>query len=116
MIRRGSIVLGVALLFLWAIGLRIDDGAEILWFDLVAAVVAFGIAALEREDEIGATRGLTPAILGLGLGALWIGGLATGQPRWAAWANFIAACAFLGLAIAAASRGRHALAVPQRRA
>jgi hypothetical protein len=112
MIRRGSIVLGVALLFLWAIGLRADDRAVILWFDLVAAVLAFGVAALENEDELGATRGLGPAVVGLGLAAVWIGSLATGQPRWAAWANFILACAFLGLAIAGASRGRHAVAVP----
>jgi fucose permease len=30
---------------------------------------------------------------------VWIAGLASHQPLWATWANFLAACAFLGLGI-----------------
>jgi hypothetical protein len=55
-------------------------------------------------------------VLGLGLAALWIAGLATHQPRWATWANFLAACASLSLGVVAASRGQHPVqATPRRR-
>jgi hypothetical protein len=116
MIRKGSIILGLALAALAAFGLWADRHAVILFFDIVAAVVAFGIAALEREDELGASRGVGPVVLGLGLAALWIAGLATHQPRWATWANFLAACASLSLGVVAASRGQHVVpATPRRR-
>jgi hypothetical protein len=116
MIRRGSVVLGVALAALAGFGLWADRSAVMLWFDLVAAILAFGVAALEREDELGPSRGWGPAAIGLGLAALWIAGLTTNQPRWAVWANFLAACAFLALAAMSAAQGRRAVtAVAQRR-
>jgi hypothetical protein len=116
MIRRGAVVLGVALAALAGFGLWADRSAVMLWFDLVAAILAFGVAALEREDELGATRGWGPAAIGLGLGALWIAGLTSGQPRWAVWANFLFACAFLALAVMGAAEGRRAAtAVAHRR-
>jgi len=109
MIRKGVVGLGVALAAFAVIGLRVDSGATILWFDLVAAVLSVGIAGLEHEEEMGASRALAPVLVGLGLAAVWIGGLAAGQPRWAAWGNFVAAAAYLGLAAASVARMGEAL-------
>jgi len=115
MIRKGVVGLGVALAAFVVIGLRVDSRAVILWFDLVAAVLSVGIAGIEREDEMGAMRGAAPGLIGLGLGALWIVGLGSQQPRWAVWGNFVAACAYLTLAAVGASRGREALPAIRRR-
>jgi hypothetical protein len=105
MVRKGVVVLGVALALLCALGLAADRRAVLLWFDAVAAVLSFGAAGLVRERELGASRGGGPAVLGLGLGVLWAVGLAARQQPWAVWANFALACAYLVLAIAAATRG-----------
>jgi len=119
MVRLGCIALGGALAALWALGLWADRSATILWFDAVFALLAFSVAALEREDELGASRGGAPALLALGLGIVAIVGLAAGQPRWAVWANFLAAFGALAIAIAGASSGReayaHARGRPRRR-
>jgi hypothetical protein len=44
--------------------------------------------------------------LGLGLAAVWIAGLATGQPAWVSWPNFAFAGASLAVAIMAVSSQR----------
>jgi hypothetical protein len=106
MVRKGVIALGAALAALAVVGLAIEHNrAALLWFDAVAAVLSFGEAGLVNERELGATRAGGPAVLALGLTVVWIAGLATQQPRWAVWANFVFACAYLGLAMVAASRG-----------
>lgn len=118
MVRIGAIVLGIGLTALWALGLWADRSALILWFDAVLALLSFGVAGLEREDEMGATRGGGPALVALGLTAVVIGSMASGQPAWVSAANFVFACAYLVLAIVAASRGRHVYArarSPRRR-
>lgn len=106
MVRKGTLVLGLALAALWGFGLLANRQAFILWFDLVAAIAAVGISILDSGDELGASRGAGPAALGVGLGVIWLVGLGSQQPRWAVWANFVAACASLSLGIAAASQGR----------
>ena len=117
MVKTGMIVLGIGLTALWALGLWADRTAVILWFDAVLALLSFGIAGLEREEEMGASRGGGPALIALGLATVAIVSVATGQRAWVSGLNFLAACAYLGLAIAAASRGRHAYAHarPRRR-
>jgi hypothetical protein len=116
MIRVGAIVLGVGLALLWALGLWADRSATILWFDAVLALLSFGVAALEREDELGVSRGGAPALIALGLAAVGILGTAAGQARWAAIANFVFACAYAALAVAGASRrGQHAFAQARSR-
>jgi len=103
MVRTWLIILGFALALLWLLGLAADRSVTLLWFDAVAAVLSFTQAALIHEQDLGATRGGGPALLGLGLAAVWIAGLAMREPPWAVWANFALACGYLGLAIAAAA-------------
>lgn len=110
MVRMGAIALGIGLTALWALGLWADRGAVILWFDAVLALLSFGVAGLEREDELGASRGGGPALIALGLATVAIVSVASRQPRWVSAANFLFACAYLGLAIASATRGRHVYA------
>jgi hypothetical protein len=106
MVKTGAAVLGGVLALLWALGLAIDRHATILWFDAVLALVSFAVVLLEHEEEMGTTRAAAPGLIGVGLVAVGIGGLALGQPRWASWANLLMACAYLALAVASAGRAR----------
>jgi hypothetical protein len=45
-------------------------------------------------------------VLGLGLGVVWIVGMARHQPAWVNWMNFLFAVACLGVAIVAAGAQR----------
>ena len=101
MVRKSCFILGIALGIFWWIGLSENQGATLLWFDAVAAVLAFGTAALLPDPERNPTRAFGPVVIGLGLAVLWIGGMATGQPPWASWLNFAFAVAFLGVAASA---------------
>ena len=101
MVRKSCFVLGVGLAILWWVGLSNNHGATLLWFDAVAAVLSFGMAALLEEPERKPSRALGPAVVGLGLAAVWIGGLSAGQPGWASWLNFAFAMAYIGVATAA---------------
>ena len=107
MVRKGSFLIGAGLALLWWIGLSLNSNATILWFDAVAAVIAFGIGGLVDDSvERRQSYAAGPALLGVGLAALWIVGMATRQPMWANWLNFVFAAASLGLAVAAGSK-RH---------
>jgi len=108
MVRKSCFILGVGLAILWWVGLSTNHAATILWFDAVAAVLSFGMAALLKEPERNPSQTLGPAVLGLGLAAVWIGGLAAGQPTWASWLNFVFALAYIGVATAAAMGTRWA--------
>src|SRR5688572_12257904 len=50
MVRKGSFLIGAGLALMWWIGLSLDASAKILWFDAVAAVVAFGIGGLVDDS------------------------------------------------------------------
>jgi hypothetical protein len=108
MVRKSCFILGVGLAILWWVGLSSNHTATLLWFDAVAAVLSFGMAALLEEPEVKPSRALGPAVLGLGLAAVWIGGLGAGQPAWATWLNFVFALAYIGVATAAAMGTRWA--------
>ena len=101
MVRKSCFILGIGLAILWWVGLSENHTATVLWFDAVAAVLAFGIAALLEEPERNPSRALGPAVLGLGLAAVWIGALTGNQPAWASWLNFVFAASFLGVATSA---------------
>ena len=101
MVRKSCFVLGLALAAFWAIGLGLDRSATILWFDAVAAVLSFGVAALVDDSRPDPVRAFGPALLALGLGALFIVGASTRQPIWATWLNFLFAIAYIGVAIVA---------------
>ena len=103
MVRRSSFIIGLGLALLWAIGLRLSPHASMLWFDVVAAVIAFSIAVLVDDTVEHATgNALGPALLGLGLAALWIIGVASRQPTWVAWVQFPFAVACLAVAVMSA--------------
>ena len=107
MVRRSSFVIGLGLALLWWIGLSLDHNAGLLWFDAVGAVLAFGIAGLVDDTvESKPSYAFGPALLGLGLSVVWIAGMATGQPRWATWANFLFAVACLAVAVMAVAASR----------
>lgn len=107
MVRKGSFLIGAGLALMWWIGLSVDASAKILWFDAVAAVMAFGIGGIVDDSvEHRQSYAAGPAVLGVGLAALWILGMAFRQPMWANWLNFVFAAASLGLAAASGSK-RH---------
>ena len=116
MVRKSCFILGVGLAILWWVGLSTNHAATLLWFDAVAAVLSFGTAALLEEPERHPSRALGPAVLGLGLAAVWIGGLGAGQPPWASWLNFVFALAYIGVATAAAMETRWTHTSDYRRA
>jgi hypothetical protein len=101
MVRKSCFILGIALGIFWWVGLSENQGATLLWFDAIAAVAAFGVAALLSDPERNPSRAFGPALLGLGLGVAWVVGIAGGQPGWASWLNFLFAVAFLGVAVSA---------------
>jgi len=109
MVRISSLVLGLALGLFWWIGLNLDRSATILWFDAVAAIMSFAIGALINESEPNKANAAPPAVLGLGLGALWIFGTAGGQPTWVNWLNLFFALAYLAVAIMTARGTQPAL-------
>jgi hypothetical protein len=99
MVRRGSFVIGLGLALFWWIGLSLNASATLLWFDAVAAVIAFAIGGLVDDTvESKPSNALGPALLGLGLGAVWIAGLASGAPAWVTWPNFAFAVACVAVA------------------
>ena len=107
MVRRSSYVIGLGLALLWWIGLSLNPHAGLLWFDAVGAVLAFGIAGLVDDTvESNPAYALGPAVLGLGLVAVWIAGMASAQPPWVSWLNFLFAVACLAVAVMAAAAGR----------
>ena len=94
MVRRGSFLIGLGLALLWWIGLSVNHSATLLWFDAVGAVVAFAIGGLVDDTvETNPANALGPALLGLGLAVVWIAALASHQPAWVAWFNFLFAAA-----------------------
>jgi hypothetical protein len=100
MVRRGSFLIGIGLALVWWIGLSMNRGATLLWFDAVGAVIAFAIGGLVDDTvETNPANALGPALLGLGLAAVWIAALASHQPAWVAWFNFVAAVACFGVAV-----------------
>jgi hypothetical protein len=102
MVRRASFLIGLGLALFWWIGLSLNHHATMLWFDAVGAVIAFAIGGLvEDTGEHNPAQAFGPAILGLGLAAVWIVSIATRQPIWFTWLNFLAAVACLALAVTA---------------
>lgn len=102
MVRKSSYVIGLGLALLWWIGLSLHPHATLLWFDAVGAVIAFAIGGLVDDTvERNPANALGPALLGLGLAAVWIAGIASSQPAWVAWLNFVFAVASLAVAVMA---------------
>ena len=102
MVRRGSFIIGLGLALFWWIGLSLNHSATLLWFDAIGAVVAFAIGGLVDDTfETKPSNALGPGLLGLGLAAVWIAALASNQPAWVAWLNFLFAAASIAVAVLA---------------
>jgi hypothetical protein len=107
MVRRSSFIIGLGSALLWWIGLSMKPSVTMLWFNAVAAVIAFAIGGLVDDTaEHNPANAFGPAMLGLGLAAVWIVGIATRQPAWFTWLNFLFAAASLATAVLALS-ARH---------
>ena len=101
MLRKGLLILGGALALFAVIGLAVDRGATLLWFVVMAAMVSIGSAfIIEDEHALGISRGAAPAVIGLGLIAVFVAGLASHQPVWSVWLTLVLGVAALALAMA----------------
>ena len=105
MVRKSTLVGGIALAIFWALGLAFDGprAAGIIWFDAVAAIVSLGTAALVDDSNEGLGRAFGPAVLALGLTVLFIVSAGTHEPAWATWLNLLFALAYIGITAAALS-------------
>ena len=102
MVRKSSFIIGLGLALLWWIGLSLNPGVTMLWFDAIGAIVAFAIGGLVDDSvEHKPANAGGPAVLGLGLAALWIVAIASRQPIWFTWLNFLFAAACLAVAVMA---------------
>ena len=107
-LRKGLLILGGALALLSILGLVADRQATILWFDAMAAILAIGGAFIvEDEHALGISRGAAPAVIGLGLIAVFIVGRASHQVSWAVWLTFLLGLASLVLGSALTLRSHH---------
>jgi hypothetical protein len=102
MVRGSSIVLGIGLVILWLVGLSNHATAWLTWFDGLAALCAFGIAAaVSSEHASTSVVSGGPIALAMGLYVLWIVGLATHAEHWLSWWTFAFATAFLVVGVSA---------------
>jgi hypothetical protein len=99
MTRGISLILAVGLVVLWLVGLSRHATPWLTWLNGVGALCAFGIAGVAGERMRRGFATGTPVALAIGLGVLWIIGLATHAVPWLVWWTFAFACAFLLLGV-----------------
>jgi hypothetical protein len=92
-------LLAIGLVILWLVGLSQHATAWLTWLDVVGALFGFAIAAGAGPQVARGFAGGAPIALAIGLGVLWIIGLATHAEAWLTWWTFAFACAFLLLGI-----------------
>ncbi len=108
MLRKGLLILGGALALLSVVGLAADRSATLLWFVVMAAMLSFASAFIvEDEHALGISRGAGPAMIGLGLMAVVVAGLAGHQPAWSVWLTFVLGIAALALSMAVVADRHH---------
>ena len=96
--RVGMISLAVGLGILWVVGLSQGAAPWLVWLDFIAALIALAAPLLPEQN--GTIMKAPPFALAVGVGALWLGALATGVRSWLTWWNFAFAIAFLVLGFA----------------
>lgn len=97
--RVGMIALGIGLGILWIAGLEAGAAPWMSWLDLLAALVSLAVPL--AADRLGSAARVPPFALSIGVGVLWIVGLAVGVRSWLAWWNFAFAIGYLVLGFAA---------------
>jgi len=110
MLRKGLLVLGGASALLSVVGLLANPSATLLWFVVMAAMLSVASAFIvEDEHALGISRGAGPAMIGLGLIAAFLFGLAGHQPAWAVWLTLLLGIGSLALAMAVVADRHHDL-------
>jgi len=100
LVRGISLILAVGLIILWLVGLSQHATPWLTWLDGLGALFGFAIAggaAVVMARHVGSAASI---VLGIGLGVLWIIGLAEHREGWLVWWTFAFACAYLVLGIA----------------
>jgi len=119
LVRTWLTVLGIGMVVLWIAGLSSPIASRwMVWLDLVAAALTFIGVAGTRETTDRSTRAGGTIALSAGVFAIWLGGMVNGAVPWLTWWNFIFACGYLLVGIAASRRGGRAAGdttVPLRR-
>lgn len=105
MVRVWSSLYGAGLTLLWLAGMFSPAPRWFAWLDAVAALCAYGGAAISPSLPP-SYRVTGPLALAAGLFGLWIAGLAARVPPWQAWWTFVFAFAFLVLGVGASLANR----------
>jgi hypothetical protein len=95
MLRASLVALALATLLLWLVGLV--DGATVwlTWLDGVAALLTLLLVPVTR-DYLGPLRvSVGPALIGIGLVAMFVAGLATRASAWLVWFNLAFGAGYL---------------------
>jgi hypothetical protein len=106
MTRVVSFFLGCGLIVLWLAGLSGHATGWLTWLDVLAALCAFGIAAVAGERMSRGFASGAPIALASALAVLWIIGLTTRASSWLTWWTFAFACAFLLLGLGGAGQSQ----------
>ena len=98
MLRASLAALGVAMLLLWVVGVADGSTIWLTWLDGIAGVLTF-LAIPVVRDETGPIGAATvPALLGLGLVAMFVIGLGTHASGWLTWFTLAFGIGYLGFA------------------
>ncbi len=106
MVRGISVALAIGLVILWIVGLGDHATAWLTWLDGLGALFGFALAAGIVPGVSAAAAAAGPIALAIGLGILWIIGLATNASMWLTWWTFAFAIAFLLVGIGAGMQQR----------
>lgn len=95
MLRASLTALGIAMLLLWIVGVVDHSTDWMTWLSGIAALLTFLLVPITRDDVGPAAVSIGPNLIGLGLIAIFIVGIATAASAWLTWFNFAAGCAYL---------------------
>ena len=101
MVRGVSVALAIGLVILWIVGLGEHATAWLTWLDGLGAQFGFALAGGIVPGLSNAAAAAGPIALAIGLGILWIIGLATHTEAWLTWWTFAFAVAYLIVGIGA---------------
>jgi hypothetical protein len=95
MLRASLASLGIAMVLLWMVGV-VDHATDwMTWLIGIAAVLTFWLVPVTRRHLGPGAVAIGPNLVGLGLIAMFIVGLATEASAWLTWFTFAAGCSYL---------------------
>lgn len=95
MLRASLVALGVSMLLIWMVGIVNHSTDWMTWLDGIAGVLTLWLVPVTRPRLGPAAVSIGPNLIGLGLLAMFIVGIATGASSWLTWFTFAAACSYL---------------------